>query len=372
MRTSLIYRVLVVDDYEPWRRHIESAIGASPRWQVVGEAADGLDAVHKAEVLRPDLILLDIGLPVLNGIEAARQILARDAHRRILFLSQNPSWAVVEAALGTGGPGYVLKSDAGRDLLSAMEAVVEGQRFISRSLTGFRSERSIRPFAPPRAEESLPSRAPQGTRMATPSWRLSGQYYETCSCDFGCPCIIGQMAVLPSKGTCTFAMGFQIERGSYGSLSLDGLGFIVLGLTPEAMGKGNWSVGLIIDEKANVEQREAITAIARGAAGGPMAALSGLIGKFLGAESAPIRFERHGVKWSVTAAALVDMAAEGAMGINPNATEPVYLENTGHPASDRLAVARALKSRVHALGLTWDDASGKNNGHFAPFAWRNA
>ena len=138
------------------------------------------------------------------------------------------------------------------------------------------------------------------------------------------------------------------------------------------MGKGNWSVGLIIDEKANVEQREAITAIARGTAGGPMAALSGLIGTFLGAESAPIRFERHGVKWSVTAAALVDMAAEDAMGINPNATEPLYLDNSSHPASGRLAMAHALKSRVHALRLTSDDASGKNNGHFAPFAWANA
>lgn len=208
--------------------------------------------------------------------------------------------------------------------------------------------------------------------MATPSWQVAGQYYETCSCDFVCPCILGQMAVRPSRGTCTFAMGFQIEGGTYDSVSLSGLGFIVLGLTPEAMGNGNWSVGLIIDEQASAEQRDALTAIATGAAGGPMAALSGLIGKFLGVESAPIRFDRSGVKWSVTASTLVDMAAEGAMGINPTATEPLYLDNTGHPASDRLAVAHASKSHVHALGLTWDDASGKNNGHFAPFSWRSA
>ena len=79
--------------------------------------------------------------------------------------------------------------------------------------------------------------------MATPAWQVSGQYYETCSCDFVCPCILGQMAVTPTKGSCTFAMAFQVDRGSYGDVSLDGLGFIVLGLTPEAMGKGNWSVG---------------------------------------------------------------------------------------------------------------------------------
>lgn len=208
--------------------------------------------------------------------------------------------------------------------------------------------------------------------MATPAWQVSGQYYETCSCDFVCPCILGQMAVSPSKGSCTFAMAMQIERGSYGTVSLDGLGFIVLGLTPEAMGKGNWSVGVITDERASAEQRDAITAIASGAAGGPMSVLSGLVGKMLGVESAPIRFDRSGVKWSVKASNLVDMAAEGAMGINPNATEPMYLDNTGHPASDRLAVAHASKSHVHALGLAWDDTSGKNNGQYAPFSWRSA
>jgi hypothetical protein len=208
--------------------------------------------------------------------------------------------------------------------------------------------------------------------MATPSWQVRGQYYETCSCDFICPCILGQMTVAPSKGSCTFAMAMQIEKGSYGNVALDGLGFVVLGLTPEAMGNGNWSVGLVVDERATTEQRDAITAIASGAAGGPMAVLSGLIGKFLGVESAPIRFERNGVKWSVSASKLVDMAAEGAMGIDPNATEPMYLDNTGHPASTRLAVAHASKSHVHALGLSWDDTSGKNNGHYAPFSWRSA
>jgi hypothetical protein len=208
--------------------------------------------------------------------------------------------------------------------------------------------------------------------MTTPAWNISGQYVETCSCDFVCPCIVGQMAVRPSKGWCTVAMAMQIERGSFGDVPLNGLAFIVLAMTPEEMGKGNWSVGLVIDERATAAQRDAITAIASGAAGGPMAPLSGLIGKFLGAEQAPIRFERDGKKFTVTAGKLVDMAGEGAMGLDPNATEPLYLENTGHPVSNRVAVARASKSHVHALGLTWDDASGKNNGHYAPFNWRSA
>lgn len=208
--------------------------------------------------------------------------------------------------------------------------------------------------------------------MTTPAWNISGQYVETCSCDFVCPCILGQMAVRPSKGSCTFAMAMHVERGSFGDVPLTGLTFIVLGMTPEEMGKGNWSVGLVIDERATAAQRDAITAIASGAAGGPMAPMSGLIGKFLGAEQAPIRIEQDGKKFTVTAGKLVDMAGEGAMGIDPNATEPMYLENTGHPVSNRLAVAHASKSHVHALGLTWDDASGKNNGHYAPFNWRSA
>jgi len=178
------------------------------------------------------------------------------------------------------------------------------------------------------------------------------------------------LAVPPTKGDCQFAMAFQIEHGSYGAVSLDGLGFIVLGRTPEEMGKGNWSVGLVTDSSASVEQRDAIMAIASGAAGGPMAALSGLIGTFLGAESAAIAFDRNGASWSVRASTLVDMAATGAKGLNPNAE--LRLQNTGHPAADTFTLAHASKSHVHALGLAWDDATGTNNGQYAPFSWKSA
>jgi hypothetical protein len=208
--------------------------------------------------------------------------------------------------------------------------------------------------------------------MATPSWQISGQYYETCSCDFVCPCILGQLVATPTKGSCTFAMALQVERGTFGDVGLDGLGFIVLGYTPEAMIKGNWSVGLIVDERAKAEQRDAIAAITSGNAGGPMAMLSGLVGKFAGIESARIEFKRNGVNWTVSASPLVDMGAAGVMGVNPNNPEPLYLDNTGHPINDRLAMCHATKSHVKALGLNWDDVTGKNNGHYASFAWRSA
>lgn len=206
--------------------------------------------------------------------------------------------------------------------------------------------------------------------MATPAWKVKGQYYETCSCDFICPCLPGQMAVTPTQGTCTFAMAFRVDEGRYGDVPLDGLSFIVLGRTPEAMNQGNWSVGVIADERASAAQRDAIATIVSGAAGGPMAALSGLLGKFLGVETAPIQFTRDGVTWSVSASRLVDMAAEGAMGIDPNATEPMHFDHTGHPAANRFALARAKRSHVHAFGMDWDDTSGRNNGQYAPFVWQ--
>jgi len=176
----------------------------------------------------------------------------------------------------------------------------------------------------------------------------------------------------PTKGTCTFAMTFQIEKGSYGSVSLDGLTFIVVGLTPGAMIEGNWSVGLVIDDRATSEQSEAIAAIASGAAGGPMAGLSGLIGKFVGVESAPIQVNSDGTKWSVKAADKVDMAGHAHTGIDPNAAEPMKLWNSGHPAANPVTLNKAITSHVAALGVSWQDTTGTNSGLSAPFTWRGA
>ena len=208
--------------------------------------------------------------------------------------------------------------------------------------------------------------------MATPPWKVAGQYYETCSCDFVCPCVLTQLTAKPSKGSCTFAMGFKIEHGKFGEVALDGLGFMIIGFTPEEMGKGNWSAGVIVDERVSTEQRDAIVAVASGAAGGPMAALSGLITNFVGVESAPIRFERDGVRWSVDASNLVRMSAEPAMGIDATATEPLQLAHTGHPASSNFSLAHAVHSQVTAFGLSWSDTSGRNNGQYAPFTWASS
>jgi len=134
--TDKSVRVLVVDDYEPWQRFASTTLGKQPELEVVGNVSDGLEAVQQAQQLQPDLILLDIGLPTLNGIEAARRIREVSPTSKILFVSENRSVDVAEEALRTVAGGYVVKSDAASELLPAVKAVLEGKHFVSASLSG--------------------------------------------------------------------------------------------------------------------------------------------------------------------------------------------------------------------------------------------
>jgi DNA-binding NarL/FixJ family response regulator len=130
------FRVLVVDDYAPFRHFVRSTLQKKPELQIISEVSDGLGAVQKAQELRPDLILLDIGLPTLNGIEAARRIRELSPTSKILFVSENRSRDIAEVALRSGAGGYVVKSDAARELLPAVESVLQGKEFVSASLAG--------------------------------------------------------------------------------------------------------------------------------------------------------------------------------------------------------------------------------------------
>ena len=124
-------RVLVVDDYEPFRRVVCSRLESRPDLEVIGEASDGLEAVEKAQALKPDLILLDIGLPRLNGIEAAQRISRLIPTATILFVSQISDADVVQEALSNGAKGYVWKQNAAIDLMLAIETVLRGANFVS-------------------------------------------------------------------------------------------------------------------------------------------------------------------------------------------------------------------------------------------------
>ncbi len=202
------------------------------------------------------------------------------------------------------------------------------------------------------------------------SWQMDGDYFETCSCDYVCPCVPTNMAGKPTMTWCNFAMVFHIDRGNSDGIKLDGLSFAVIGHTPDIMGKGNWSVGLIVDDRASAEQKQAITTIASGQAGGPPAILTGVVGKLLGVESRSITFKKEGLRRSVSIPGMLEQTCEGVPSV-ANPAESLYIGNTMHPANSRLALAKATASHLHAFGLNWDDTSGNNNGHFAPFNWRS-
>src|SRR5580704_6278308 len=130
-------RIILGDDFKPWRRFVAALLHENPNWEIICEASDGLGAVQKAEEFQPDLILLDIGLPKLNGIEAAASIRKVAPGSKILFLSENRDSDIAAAALGAGGHGYVVKSDGADELLVAVETVLHGKRFVSSRFTDF-------------------------------------------------------------------------------------------------------------------------------------------------------------------------------------------------------------------------------------------
>jgi hypothetical protein len=201
------------------------------------------------------------------------------------------------------------------------------------------------------------------------SWSIKGQYMETCNCTLLCPCIWSNMTARPTEGACEAAVAMHIDQGEKDGIKLDGLSFVVMLHSPGAMGEGNLTVGLIVDDAANDGQVDAIRSIATGEADGPMAALAPLVGKVAGIERRPIQFTQQGLNYSLKAGELVDQACEGLeSAVRPG--EAIGIDNVAHPVSTRLSLAKAIRSKFHAFGIDWEDTSGTRNGHFAPFAWQ--
>lgn len=198
------------------------------------------------------------------------------------------------------------------------------------------------------------------------SWQISGQYMETCNCTFLCPCITSNLAATPTEGDCKAALGMRVDKGSKDGVSLDGLQFMVLLQSNGPMGAGNMTVGLIVDSDASQEQVDAITAIASGAAGGPMAMMAPLVGRFAGVERAKVSITQEGDTWHASAGDFVEQACEGVRNMDG---KTLVLDNASHPVNSRIALAKATDSRFRAFGIEWDDSSGTRNGHFAPFDW---
>ncbi len=208
--------------------------------------------------------------------------------------------------------------------------------------------------------------------MATETrWQLSGDYFENCNCTVVCPCLISPAPPLtsrPSEGVCDVALAFHIDHGSYGAVALDGLNLALIAHTPGAMGDGNWTIAVYIDEGADDRQAEALGAIFSGGEGGPMAAFAPLIATNLGVKKVPITYRVSGKSRSAEIPGIMHMSVEPLPSLHGSGE---IWAAVGHPiAPDKLALAvGGAGSTFTDHAMRWDN-SGKN-GHYAPISWSN-
>jgi DNA-binding NarL/FixJ family response regulator len=151
-------RILVADDHEVVRQGLRRLLEARPGWEICGEAGTGREAVEKAKQLKPDVVVLDYSMPGLNGAEATRQIVERVPRAEVLILTMHGSEDLIRGALEAGARGYVLKSDASRDLISAVHALVEHKAFLSSSASAPVLDRYLRGPRTPSSQQNLTPR----------------------------------------------------------------------------------------------------------------------------------------------------------------------------------------------------------------------
>jgi len=207
--------------------------------------------------------------------------------------------------------------------------------------------------------------------MADSKWAIGGEYMESCNCDYLCPCIFTNPQAPVTYDQCTSLQVYRIDRGSYGGTKLDGLSFALIIRSGKVMADGNWIFAGIVDEAADAAQREGLTAIVSGQAGGTPARIrDNLVGDFRGVEVRPIAFRMEGLCRAASIPGVLEFAVEGVPSRNNNG-EPIYLDNTAHPANRKLALAKSTQTHIHGFGLDLDLSGKGNNGHFAPFSWHN-
>jgi len=205
--------------------------------------------------------------------------------------------------------------------------------------------------------------------MPEQNWSLRGGYMESCNCDYLCPCVYTNPQGPATFDNCTAAMVFRIDDGHSGATRLDGLKFALVIRSGKVMADGGWIFAAVVDEAADPVQRQALSAIAAGEAGGPPSVIrQNLVSDFRGVLYKPIEFTMAGLTRRAAIPELLSFEIEGVASRNRSG-DPYYLDNVGHPAGRRLALARSKGTRIHAFGVDLDMAGQGNNGHFAPFSW---
>ena len=202
--------------------------------------------------------------------------------------------------------------------------------------------------------------------MSNESWRINGEYFESCNCELLCPCLLSHAQARPTEGHCDVVLGIHIKQGNFGKVDISGLNAVQAMMTPGPMAKGNGTLAVYVDSRANDAQRAALEAIFTGAAGGPPSLFGPMIATRLPTKTAQIEFKSDGKHWHLAIPGITDVTVEGVTGAG---NKNVWFENVGHPFSQRLAAAKGTASKYQDHSLKFDN-SGRN-GHFSAIDWTN-
>jgi hypothetical protein len=196
------------------------------------------------------------------------------------------------------------------------------------------------------------------------AWNLEGSYFESCSCEVVCPCT-ASMSFGATYDRCRVALVFNVESGEIEGTDVSETTVVAVADTPKVMTEGNWRLGLFIDEAASDEQAEKLGAVFSGSMGGPMEALTPLVGENLGLERAPIDFQADGLQHTVKVGDSVDLEVEDIVPFGVETGEPAKMTGIFHPAGSELNVAHATRSKVDAFGLQFETKAGFSTSRFS-------
>jgi hypothetical protein len=196
------------------------------------------------------------------------------------------------------------------------------------------------------------------------SWKLEGSYVETCSCELMCPCNLS-MDHGATYDFCRVVLAFEIRAGEIDGTDISGLTVALIADTPKVMTEGNWRLGVFIDAQATDEQAEKLGQVFGGQLGGPMAALTPLVGEMLGIERAPIEVHHDGLRHSVRIGEAIDFEIEDIVPFGVDTGQPVRFNGMFHPVGSDLTMAEAERSRISAFGIEFDGKTGLSKSDFS-------
>ncbi len=197
-------------------------------------------------------------------------------------------------------------------------------------------------------------------------WQLEGTYMENCSCEVACPCAASAFAAPATYDRCQALLAFHVDSGEVDGTDVSDRSVAVILDTPKQMTDGNWRVGLILDERADEEQRAKLTSVFAGEQGGPPGMFAALVGEMLGVETAPIEYADDGLHHTLRVGDDIELDIHDFESVEEG--RPMALEAVGHPAGPRLNLAQGRRAVINAFGMEIDNTG--RNAHSAPFAWQ--